>query len=705
MTMVGSTRATATLHSRIIAIVGMMVVTATSASAGSSRIDAPPHGIELGLGWNTNTESVVHNRCILFAPIQEGGQKATLSLSEVSDSEELRKHLGVSVSASIKGIAASGSGSAEFAEDTAVKTSSTNFAVRAAITNGAMFAGPHRPPAPRRYAFSATDVQTIPTDVEKPEEPGPQADAVRVLDWVLDEVKKASGDQSAPANPTEGEDENDEYNRFVKLCGTHFISAIYSGVEMFNVISITTTDEASKQAVKAAVEASYGVGAGEAKADESIDQNLSKTNAKTSFFQRGGAGGILPSSREKVLQKLDVIAQEASDAPEFFDIEITPYADLPNWPYSKEPEEKDTKNIIVRRYYQLKTLYRDLQAVIDNLRALAQDTADPKPDDTPQPANYDTCFSVEYYEEMQDAVITLLQLIESAQLDVVKSGWNYANFTVNMDESAEALSILGTAPDTTPPAPANDGSSALSNPFLEWLNQGLPAAYLKARIPPLKIGGKSQCEEPTTEAQRTEYRRRVMDLYVRPGNTRTCQESTTDPDCLTNQALNQVEQWIPYPLGLADVKPGAKGYLCSAGPKQPRDCVSSKLDGSHLAMTRGKPSAALVTIEKGSKNDSVVLRIAIETPNKELVKIKQGGKRYKSKTEPLWVYFVDAAKQGDKELSWIVVPGKKGVVRFQDATGNKLCLLDHRGVPAVYEKVCTKGGSSYVWYFFTEEPY
>jgi hypothetical protein len=655
--------------------------------AGTERIDAPPSGVELGLGWNGMSASLVRNRCVQFAPIQEGGQQATLSLSEVSDSEELRKQLGVSVSASIHGVGATASGSAEFAENAEVKTSSTNFVVRAAITNGVMFAGPHRPPAPRRYAFSATEIQPTPLGIEKPEAPGLEADTIRILDWVIDEVKKVRGNNPADTNDDKMKK---AYDTFVSLCGTDFVSAIYSGVEMFTILSVSTTDEKSKSEVKAKVSASYGVGAGEADFSVDNEKKLASMNTKMSFFQRGGAGGILPSSREKILQKLDFIAREATDAPEFFDMEITSYADLPNWPFpGSAPQGKEgDKAIVVRRYYQLKTIYRDLEAVIDNLRtqnpvpvsqpshSANENIHEENADNLPVPANYDVCYSAAYYEDMQDDVLQILQSIEKAQKVVSESGWDYTKFGQDIEMEESSWFSLGVQ-DAPGEEPAPEMPKDKEKPFLKWLDENLPIAHLKSHLPPLKIGNKSQCET-FAEEHRHEYQQRVMDLYIRPANVRACERSTRDRDCLSNDALSQIEQSIPYPpLTQVEIKPGAEGYLCNANPRKPLRCVSKNPSEGHYALTKDKSLFALIQVLDGGPGGSVKLRVPLSGSGDAGTALKSGKNFKKARAEPKWLRHIDQTKPDVKEFTWMVIKGGKHfpIVRFLEATEKDHCLL------------------------------
>ena len=65
---------------------------------------APEDGVELGFGWDSRRGKVIPNRCVSMTPVRMPGQVAQLHLSEVTDTSEVMKSLGVSASVSVKSI-------------------------------------------------------------------------------------------------------------------------------------------------------------------------------------------------------------------------------------------------------------------------------------------------------------------------------------------------------------------------------------------------------------------------------------------------------------------------------------------------------------------------------------------------------------------------------------------------------------------------
>lgn len=572
------------------------LVAAPFASAEPYIVDAPESGVELGLGWRGTAAELAPNRCVRFAPIQQGGQKATLDLSEVSDSSELQSHLGVSASTSVEGILGSGSASAEFVENANVTSTSTTIAVRAAIQNGALFAGPHRPPALRRYAFSRTEPLKITRRMREPEKPSIDNDTVTLEPWVVEMFSKKR--------------DNGKFDEvgFQKHCGTGFVSGVFSGVEMFSVITFQSSDAETSRQAKVEISAGFGAVVGSAGREAGGSETLKKANTQMSFYQRGGAGGVVPTDRNQLLDKLGTIAREAEVAPEFFDIQVTPYSDLPSYPGEGSKRPVDEQDIVARRYLQLKTLYRDLQAVIDNLIQ--------QKEKAPEVVNYETCYSVQRFESLQDGVRQVIRWIEQAQHRVVQENWDYDKFAFSVEKGTEidALANLRIArePLTTDEA---FFVSEIKSPFLNWLLKKFSIWDLRIVLPPLVQT--TTANQKTTEqrlcpdgkfpdaGQRASYRYRVMKSYVRPVNRRLCETNASDIDCLSNAGLRQLEESIPIPAEPQGMTAGNAGYMCSAITRSFAQCIGGAIDGR--VQMRDRQNADVLEFESADESDNLLI--------------------------------------------------------------------------------------------------
>ncbi|MDJ0712122.1 MAG: hypothetical protein QNJ14_17155 [Woeseiaceae bacterium] len=670
----------------LIGLLGGMAFTAAGpVAADSYRIDAPSQGVEIGLGWDSQRNRLVPSRCINFAPIQEGGQHSTLDLEEVSDSAALRKHLGVSASAQIHGLAGSGSASASFVQDTNIKSSSSNFAVRASITNGVMFIGPEKPPALRRYAFSATQ----PVQPVYPDKPDPSTalnQSVQLAPW-LNTVNAYPKDEKSLA-------------AFRKRCGDGYVSAIYSGVELFTVISFESTDSTTTAELKAEISASYGVAAGSASYEEKTENQFKSSNTRLHFFQRGGAGGIVPTGRQELAQKLQDIAREATAAPEFFDIEITPYSDLPGWSLPPMKPGDNYTNLMVERYLQLKTLYRDLEDVIEKAVGPAES------------AVYMRCFSVSDYENMQDRIREAIALLEKTQIHMALNDWGPEDQNefltqlqkLQVDTPTSLVQNLRAGPEDARSVSAFGDER--KDDLVDWLNLNLSIEYLRTLLPP-HSNSNLDCK-----SKRREYQAAVIDQYIKPANTRVCADSLSDPQCLSNRALNILKRQVRYPSSTT-LQPGAKGFLCIGASDPIRRCVAW-LDGKNgiLQLTRDISRAA--TVELKPLEDDLVELLVTKSPSEteeftpDLFKRAQEGS-YEA------MYNIGENRGKDTKLKWriMTIPGTDANQALRANTGGTYkrkkgtdCLLWEPNTDnvLVFPNNCTPGGSNiphYTWVLYS----
>jgi len=565
------------------AVLSGIVLGSSGVLADSYVVDAPTTGVEIGLGWDATRNRLVPSRCISFAPVQEGGQLATVDVSEINDSSELQKHLGVSASAQVHGLVGSASASASFVQDTHITSTRTNFAIRASVTNGVMFIGPSKPPHLRRFAFSATQPVTTSMGTVQPDPDSATNQYVQLAPWL----------KQVQADPSQGS----QKEKFRQLCGDGFVSAIYSGLELFTVISFDQTRTDKSESMKAEIKGSYGVGAGSASAAKDTKEAFQSSNTSMHFVQRGGAGGSLPSSREELSRKLDEIAQEAIDAPEFFDIEITPYSDLPGWTYGSLNQGGSYTDTIVERYLQLKTIYRDLGDVIDN-----------------GDSRYTMCFGTANYQNLQDRIARVLALLEKTQAHVAAEDWHpgaqnvyIKNFTkLGVGTPLAAVQALRASPDQAASeitALSTDGPT-----LVDWLDTNMSVAYLRTLLPPLKD---TKNPLPCDTGSKDRYQQAVIDQYIKPINKRVCATSVSDPDCLSNRALAVLKDQVRYP-NLVSLVADTSGYLCIGGFGPVRRCLTSlskdkttKKDVFQL--TDNLDKAAIVKLEKAGADNRVKL--------------------------------------------------------------------------------------------------
>ena len=320
--------------------------------ASAERIGVPDSGVELGLGWDTQSARVIPNRCIEFAPLRETGQTSRLKLSEVSDKSDLMESLNVSASMAVRSMVASGSAQAEFATQSRVSRNSETLVIRATVDNGVTFVGPAHPGNALREA--------LPTDAA--DEPKARLDRGHrnlPVGVVLNEFgRDVLGDGSAA-----------ELRRFEKQCGDSFISAIYSGAELIATMSFESVSSSSKSSTRARAKAEFSAwgvsGEAETSVDSGNESSDEQSNVELEYVQIGGAGGIIPTNREDFMSKLHDLPLEAMRGPNFHAMDVMPYSDLPGWPslQNLDVDQDPVESLLVDYYWTIGSLLDQLETI------------------------------------------------------------------------------------------------------------------------------------------------------------------------------------------------------------------------------------------------------------------------------------------------------------------------------------------------------
>jgi hypothetical protein len=460
----------------------------------------PESGVELGWGWDTRTGSVVSNRCVEFAPVQATGQRANLSMQEVSDKSDVMDSLGVSASVSVSAIfGASGSAHASFARQSKVSSTSTSLLLRATIDNGVLFAGPSQDPAKSRRAFPSisADGQPVPPslDWKKWQETSSKRsqDEVALTSWASDLLRKGG------------------INEFTRHCGDAYVSAIYGGAELLAITTFASTNKAQKEKVTAALKAQYGVVQASANASKERESTLGSTNMDVSYMQVGGGSGILPTTRDQLVKKLEGLATEAAQHPKFHSMEITPYDQLASWPADAIPTgDAQVDDTLSNYYWSLTSLNDDIQSILDDY------------------ASYWPMTGLGFAElqVLQDEVNRLrADIYESALLEKT-GGPVQSSFRFQSKE----LSTLNTAAQTTFSA---DWVKERLLPKLEASAPQKNVNALRLKLPLPKSAATGLNEKNAAQA--------VVEFYVGRQSKRICARNPSDSECLSNEQLKKLE--------------------------------------------------------------------------------------------------------------------------------------------------------------------
>jgi hypothetical protein len=297
-------------------------------------VDTPATGVALGWGWNRGDSEPIPTVCVEFVPGEEPAQTRYMTMHEVNDSHELMQSLGMSAEASVKSIGFEASGKAAFAKSANVTSSSSTFVMNAVVQNGVRYASPA--PAPG----------VVPSDY-KPAvtERGGTSGSIRL-------TPEAAGLAADP-------------DLFKRRCGSAFVSAIYGGAKLSAVLSFQSSSRESKEKLSAEMSASGWGARFEGKVSGASSQIDNEDRMDVSIFMAGGKGDAIPADKEDLLAKLQTISLDAYVAPKDFQIAITPYEILSNWPGKVLPDKETEFEELSAYWGAYNTLYDEIQQVLD----------------------------------------------------------------------------------------------------------------------------------------------------------------------------------------------------------------------------------------------------------------------------------------------------------------------------------------------------
>lgn len=469
---------------------------------------APEDGVELGFGWDSLRGRVVPNRCVSLSPVRMPGQVAQLHLSEVTDTSEVMKSLGVSASVSVKSIYGKASAAASFAKSSRVSAHSSTFLLDAIVENGVLFAGPRGPADVTRSAYPSLD------NVSDASWSSNEAGRLEFQSWALNLARRPSD--------------------FRATCGDAFVSGISSGARLYATISFTSTDSAQSKKVKAAIKAEYGPVKASASAAAEHKQALENTELEVYYLQVGGARGEIAMSQQGLEEKLRKLAEETDTSPQLQFIRLTPYSRLPQWRgVDTWMDAEDELDIIGDYYWVLSNLETEIQAIVDDFDAYDSRTGKSKAE----------------LAAFKEDVLKLRRLIwlamrpddeeevETPATKFVAPGWTFDPFAGVVVDKFEAPQSVELGEIT-------------GNPTIEELSRHLESASPSGNPSMLRIF----LPIPTSasvdaSAGKVELQQAVIDWYIAAKVRRACERNPTSNDCLSSQELEAVAALVPVRPG------------------------------------------------------------------------------------------------------------------------------------------------------------
>lgn len=300
-------------------------------------VEAPATGVALGWGWNRGDSEPIPTICVEFVPGEEPAQSRYMTMQEVNDSYELMQSLGMSAEASVKTIGFEASGKAQFAKSQNVTSARSTFVLNAVVENGVRYAAPVPEGGAKEGGFQPLV--------------GPRGGSRGAIRLTPEALRLAR--MSDPAE-------------FQRHCGSDFVSAIYGGAKLTGVISFASTSKTQKESFSSKMSGSGWGARFETEVKGSKTSGSSSERMDVSIFMTGGQGDAIPASKEDLLAKLQTISLDAYTAPKDFNIAITPYEVLSNWPGRRVPDRQGEFEELASYWGAYNTLYDEFQRVLDN---------------------------------------------------------------------------------------------------------------------------------------------------------------------------------------------------------------------------------------------------------------------------------------------------------------------------------------------------
>jgi hypothetical protein len=284
-------------------------------------VEAPDTGVDLGWGWSTDREQPIPTRCIAFDTDQHDAQEVSVAISEVRDNQALSSAMNISSSVSVKSMGYEASGKAAFAKNTKITSFSTTYVVRADVRNGARYVAP------------------------RTSETGYLGASVALTEAAASLARR-------------------DLDAFEAACGEGFVSAEMTGAEAYAVIDIRTSSKSERETLKSKVSGSgWGVKVNAA-FNATTEGTQEKAGTSITFYQAGGSGKELPRDKDAILERIESLADDATEAGKLYALEITPYQVLENFPRDAElmadPGETDE---VAAAWALHRIVYDDIAAI------------------------------------------------------------------------------------------------------------------------------------------------------------------------------------------------------------------------------------------------------------------------------------------------------------------------------------------------------
>ncbi|WP_299044205.1 hypothetical protein [uncultured Tateyamaria sp.] len=447
---------------------------------------AAPDVVKLGWGWSEQRGEAIPTECILFSEGSGGAQTSNITIREVSDSYTLAKAMDVSASTTVRAFGAKVDGKASISKNSKITSMSVTYVVRAEVLNDSVYV------APPDLVTDTAPAETQVTGAPAPEAVGP---AVSLTDQA---AALAASDPDA----------------FRRICGDGYVSAAVSGARAYLVSVVKTSSKEERETMRASVtgegwgqKASVAAGSDQTASSSSYERDLT-------FFQEGGsatqstpvpvnagtdeedqpavapdplADSDLPADADQAIARIRKLATAARDAGKLFEISISPYEALANYPAADARQsDLDEHEDLAALMGAYETLYDDLTVALADRGGYA----------APVRVCAETC------------AVELVALTDAAAFRQVEDAQDVA--LVALDQLEQLAQACFAAGDT-----CDIDLRAVRSPY---------AAFVNAPIP---VGADSSL--PSLDDHAT--------IFMRDRSAARCQLGARTPGCITNAMI------------------------------------------------------------------------------------------------------------------------------------------------------------------------
>ncbi|KPL95409.1 hypothetical protein [Vibrio splendidus] len=275
-------------------------------SSNNFVVDYPAEGVTLGQGWELGRSTKSFGTCIVFESKNVGGQMAAVNASKIFSSEQLKREIETSISASAKasygGFGASASYKSNLVKKSKVESSFDTRLVKAEVVDGVEFVAPLMDPKSGSNSVALSDF---------------------ALDLLIDNDTQEVTQKSIKA--------------FWEYCGDAYVSAIERGAEMYVVSNNFDHSgfEETKSSKTIVGSISYlGSGGDIEKKSSSLMSALNnKESSKFEYYHSAHRGLYIPSKVDDIERAIQLLGDSSDQNKSFpFRVQLTSYSSLPNFP-------------------------------------------------------------------------------------------------------------------------------------------------------------------------------------------------------------------------------------------------------------------------------------------------------------------------------------------------------------------------------------